>query len=363
LSELKIACLGDTMCGDSFCCPGDGVASSLQRYGVDFLSSDIADYLQEHDLTLCNLESVLSDVGRNDYLLRRVHMRGRPEAAQYLSQWGIDVANVANNHILEQGHEAAVDTVRQLQAAGIKAVGAGKDGRIEPGLQVVEMEQSGQSIAVIGMCLLQEKYTFNGGAGLCEVIEAIKTLSKQGKLVIVSIHWGYEQMNRPSLDQKKIGRGMVQAGAVLIIGHHSHVVQGVEQINGSLIAYSMGNFIYDSFSPGMIWSMILRVRLSGRKIEGWEIRPIENGRDHRPRFAQDQRKNELEQQIRRRCEFLEVELPEKAYAELYNLEYRLLDDWFRRRLRKELLKRFGRVSPIYWPQILWRPIQRRLGWW
>ena len=284
-TAIKIACVGDIMCGDSFYAVGHGVGSSLEKQKEDFLPAEVADFLRSHDLVLGNIECALSDVGRIDRKLRSIHMRGRPECAQYLAQWGITVASVANNHILEHGREAACDTVKQLRKAGMKIVGSGRDGTFQGGVQVAELVLSGQKIALIGTCFRREKYAFNGGTDLAETIETIQALFKENKLVIVSVHWGDEFIDRPSLEQKRIAQEFINAGATLIIGHHPHVVQGIEILNGRLVAYSLGNFIFDSFLEDTKWSVILTVEISGKDVVGWEYVPITRNGEHRTFFA------------------------------------------------------------------------------
>jgi len=161
MSKLKIACIGDVMCGDSFYALGHGVASALDRYGESFLSGEIVDILRGHDLVLCNVECVLSDVGRKENSLRRLHMRGCPQAVEYLAQWGITVAHVANNHILEQGVEAAVDTVGQLRSVGIKTVGAGTNGCFQSGIGTVALTLGDQLVTIVGACFHNGKYAFS----------------------------------------------------------------------------------------------------------------------------------------------------------------------------------------------------------
>jgi len=253
------------MCGDSFYALGHGVSSSLKRLKGEFLRPEIVDFLRSYDMVFGNVECALSDVGRSDLSLRSIQMRGRPECAGYLAEWGVTVANVANNHILEHGYEAACDTVKQLHKAGIKTIGSGRDGTFQEGIQVAQVEHAGQTISLIGICFRQEKYAFNGGADLAATIETIKTLSDDNRLVIVSAHWGDEFIDRPSIEQKRIAQEFINAGATLIIGHHPHVVQGIENLGGRLVAYSLGNFIFDSFLEDTRWSIILSVEITGSR--------------------------------------------------------------------------------------------------
>ena len=351
------------MCGDSFYAIGHGVASSLKRFKDDFLCPEIVELLRSHEVVLGNVECVLSDVDRVDHTLRSIQMRGRPECAGYLADWGVNVAHVANNHILEHGYGAARDTVNQLHNAGIKTVGSGRDENFEAGMQVTEIECPGHSISVIGACFREEKYAFNGGGTLDETIEMIKSLYKDDRVVIVSVHWGNEFIDRPSFEQRRIAHEFVDAGATLIIGHHPHVVQGIEHCDGRLVAYSMGNFIFDSFIEDTRWSIILSITISGRDVIGWKYVPIERNREHSPLFATGDRKKELVSEVNRRCELLKTDMSNPSYQDKYHSDVKSLDDSVRRRLRSELLTGILRINPIFWPQILYRPVQRRMGIW
>ena len=363
MSRLKIACVGDLMCGDSFFALGHGVASTLDKYGRNFLPNGMIDYLSSHDLVLCNSECVLSDVGRKEYSLRSLHMRGRPEAANYLADWGITVANVANNHILEHGYDCAIDTVRQLHNAGIKTVGAGKDGLFRKGVQITEVTLNNQGVSILGICFLKENYAYYGGTNLHEILDVVSSLAAQGKTVIVSAHWGNELMNRPNMQQKKIGRQLIEAGASLVIGHHPHVVQGAEKVGGGFIAYSIGNFIFDSLISDTRWSIILSLTMSGKEIAEWVYIPVEADKEHRPKLVQGKRKTELKREFERRCGLLRLDDTEQEYQAQYASEYKILNAQTQRRFRAAVIQRIWHLRPIYWLQILWRPIQRRLGLW
>ena len=116
--EIKLAFVGDIMCGDSFSLMGKGAATMIDRYGVDFLPAEIVDVFKSHDMVMGNIECVLSDAGRKENSLRKRHMRGRSETAKLLADWGLTVANVANNHILEQIGRGRRSRNRQCDAEG-----------------------------------------------------------------------------------------------------------------------------------------------------------------------------------------------------------------------------------------------------
>jgi len=152
-------------------------------------------------------------------------------------------------------------------------------------------------------------------------------------------------------------------GAKLIIGHHPHVVQGIEIINGGFVAYSLGNFIFDSFLSSTKWSLILSITMSGKEIIQWECIPIEKDNEHCPQIATGDRRNTLEREIKRRCDLLVPEISEDSYKEQYQSDITSRDVNARYKLYFELLKKLLLFNPVYWPQVLWRPIQRRMGMW
>jgi poly-gamma-glutamate synthesis protein (capsule biosynthesis protein) len=360
-NKLKIACIGDVMCGDSFYTLGQGVASALDRFGKKFLQDEIVDVFHNHDLVLCNVECVLSDIDRKENSLRRLHMRGRPQAAEHLAHWGITVAHTANNHILEQGLGAAVDTVQKLQSAGIKTVGAGKNGCFQSGIEAINVALGKQLVTIVGACFHKGKYAFT--SNLNEVLTSIETEANKENLVIVSVHWGDELMDRPSIWQKQAAQEFISAGASLVIGHHPHVVQGIGMVNRGLVAYSLGNFIFDSFLDDCAWSIVLSVTISDKTIVDWEYLPIKKNSDHRPSIATGKYKEDIQKEVERRCKLLNGEFPPQQYTDKYKSEFQTLDAQARRTLRREILRQILDIKPVYWPQILWRPIQRRVGKW
>lgn len=364
---VKLAFVGDVMCGDSFSLMGRGVASMLERYGVDFLPDETTCLLRRHDLVLGNIECVLSDVGRKEHSLRRLHMRGRPQAARWLAQWGFTVGNVANNHILEQGLSAAADTVVHLKEAGLQVIGCGQSEDFQKGpTRFLRMEIQGQVLYLAGICLRQERYAFEGDGTLEGILEEVKQLRSRmpSAIVILSVHWGDELIEVPSLQQRQLADRFEEAGVQMVIGHHPHVVQGVDARREMLVAYSLGNFLFDSFSERTSWSVLLSIEAEGGRICGWKAIPILRGQDFRPIPASEEQKDFYEQEIARRNHLACEAIRDAAeYDSSYRQRVRMLCQESRRNLRRSLMKRFFHFSPVFWPQILLRPIQRRLGVW
>lgn len=363
MRKIKLACVGDIMCGESFYALGQGVRSSLDQYGKDFLSQDIADFIGTHDLAMCNIECVLSDAHRNDMILRNAQLRGEPKAASYVAQWGFNVANLANNHILEHGLDAAKDTACNLTKQGIKVTGAGQNNNFEDNISVLDIPHEQSTVAIIGLCLRDEKYAYNGGAGPDEVIAKIRSLAQQQKTVIITIHWGDELIDRPARWQIELAHKMIEAGATCVIGHHPHVPQGIEILNGCLIAYSLGNFIFNGLHPDTRWSMILSVEIEDRKVTNHRYIPVQADPEHRPNLAGPEIRKKLRREIHRRSELIIEAAIDSTYKDRYMESLKKMTTSAKYRLRKEVIRRMPSIRPVYWPQILMRPIQRRLHIW
>jgi gamma-polyglutamate biosynthesis protein CapA len=312
---------------------------------------------------LCNLECVLSDVGWRRHSLRSLHMRGHPKTAEFLARWGITTAHVANNHILEHGLEAATDTVRRLERVGIRPVGGGRNGDFQGGIVAERIDLgAGGSLAVVAACILNERYAPMADPN--DILHCVRAHAAKGHLVLVSLHWGEEFMDRPSLRQRALAKALLDAGALLVVGHHPHVVQGVSSGDGGLVAYSLGDFIFDGEYEETMWSIILSLQVAAGRVVAWECVPLVKGEDFRPRFATSSRKTQLVAEIARRHELATRDVADpECYCREYEKEAAHLQADSRHALWASIARSFLRYRPIYWPQLAWRPIQRRLGWW
>ena len=361
MSVIKIACVGDVMCGDHYTKPGWGIASNIDEYGVSFLPENIQELFKSHDIVVANIESVLSDNGRDDKKLRTLHMRGRAGTADMISKWGINVAHLANNHILEQGIEAARDTAVNLKNAGVIVIGAGPEKDFKNGVSAVRITSAGQEISLIGFCIHSGKYAFCPGT-IDELIEKVGEEASLNRIVIVSIHWGAELIDRPDLWQLELSDRLSAAGATLVLGHHPHVFQGVDNRISSLTAYSMGNFIFDSELKLTEWTAILSVSIENRSIKEVELIPVKRGNGYRPFIAEGETAETINEKIKNRNNLIGMDIIDRdEFLVNYKREVKELDNLFRRHLHLYMLRNWFRYK---WPfsfQLLLRPISRRLG--
>lgn len=273
---FQLAAVGDVMLGDHPVCFGHGVRTSADRLGLATLLQQVRGVFQTHDMVIGNLECVLSDIGRREQSLASLELRGRPDDALSLVDAGFTALAMANNHILQHGVEAFDSTVQHLIKAGIAPFGLLATDQHGPVPVIVNLR--GVEFSLVANSFRPEQYaTSNDRYAQCDADALCKTINGEvtaGRIVIVSLHWGWEYLQSPSSEQRCIGRALIDAGATLVIGHHPHVVQGVEEYRDGLIAYSLGNFIFDSWITECRKSAILSVQLAGRKVSNWCLVPI-----------------------------------------------------------------------------------------
>jgi poly-gamma-glutamate synthesis protein (capsule biosynthesis protein) len=223
--------------------------------------------IEPADLAFANLECPLSVRGTpypgKDPV---VTFRADPRALAAVPAAGFDLVSLANNHMTDYGPDALADTEAALRAAGVAYCGAGPDaaaarapawfdlpaGRIaflafvEPIWSVVPAG-AGPGVAVLDR------------AAAVAAIAAVRAAGAD--FVAVSLHWGEEHAALPRPGQRSLARALVDAGADAVIGHHPHVVQGVEFYRGAPIVYSLGNFVFDMAAPETYESMVAYLTL------------------------------------------------------------------------------------------------------
>jgi poly-gamma-glutamate synthesis protein (capsule biosynthesis protein) len=245
----------------------------------------VRDHLLPAGLTVGNLECALTDRGAPEP--KAYTFRGSPLAARGLAQAGFDAVSLANNHILDYGEEGLFDTMRALRDAGIAFAGAGRN-RDEAYRHVI-VERQGIRVAVLSFADVPvegtgydvEQWTAGPGTpGMAwidgDMAPAIARARDEADVVIAMLHFGFEGWSEPSERQRAQAREAVAAGATLVIGHHPHVLQPVERYGGGLIAYSLGNFVFDGFEGVANDSAILRITLgTGGVVEDWELVPVQ----------------------------------------------------------------------------------------
>lgn len=270
-----------------------GVALKINKVGqkdYKFPFLKIADYLNQTDLVFGNLESIISDKGSDQG--GKYSFRADPRAADALRYAGFNILSVANNHIFNYGREAMEDSFRRIKAAGMDYVGGGFNK--EEARSAVVKNIKGTKIAFLAYNVLGSKswVAENNKSGIAwpdeETAREIKKAKEENDLVIVSFHFGEEYQTQPSELQKNLARVAVEAGADLILGHHPHVAQPVEQYKNGWIAYSLGNFVFDqNFSQKTMEGLLLEVVIKDKKINEVNQRRIIISKDYQPSLSEE----------------------------------------------------------------------------
>ena len=248
----------------------------------------VSGVLHGADLAYCNLECPISDRGRNLHHL--YSFRADPRALEGLKAAGFTIVSEANNHAYDWGPAALVDTLRRLHAVGIRTTGAGENTLEAHHPTVVDL--GGVRVAFLAYVNIDPQ---NAAAGVdrpgvawldIEQVEAdIRFARNLADLVVVCPHWGVEYAPIPTRQQQELARGMIDAGADLIVGSHPHVVQPLEQYHGHWVAYSLGNFVFDQKDPATHRGLLLKVTVRDRKIAQVTKVPIEINADCQALFA------------------------------------------------------------------------------
>ena len=267
-----------------------GIERRITRYGRSWPFEKVTETLRSADLAFCNLECPLSAGGIK--VNKPICFKADPANVQCLADAGFDVISLANNHGLDCGRLGLIETMHYLEKMGIAYAGAGNT-LAESALPTI-VDVRGVKIAFLAQnALYPEGVWFRPDAANIapldpETIEAeVADAARRADVVVVSLHWGVEYRRQPQPEQVEMARKLIDAGADLILGHHPHVTQPVERYHGGVIAYSLGNFLFDSPFAKCKESMILKCRLSKSGVSDLELIPvrIEYFRPGLPKYA------------------------------------------------------------------------------
>ncbi len=248
--------------GDVILCRG--VGKRIRLHGSAWPLAEAAPTLRPADLAIANLEGPLT---RQPAVRGGIALPSPPEYARALRDGGLTVATLANNHTLDCGPGGLSGTLRTLHALGIAAAGAGAGQR--EAAQPAIVEAHGLRIAVLAFLAdmpgLRRPPATGPTVALATPGTIAKTVAaarKRADIVIVALHAGQEQSPRPDVLQERLALEAASAGADLVIGHHPHRLQGLRVVRGAggrrtLIAYSLGNFLFDTPIEGDRATVIL----------------------------------------------------------------------------------------------------------
>ncbi len=243
-----------------------GVKASVEKnmggdYAALFANTP---YLNTTDITFANLEGSVALGGHNVGSKFSFHMK--PESLGALRESGVDIVSFANNHVGDWAMEAFLESLQHLKANTMLYTGAGEkysDVTNPTIIDVRGMKIGFLATTDVGPNWLKAKENTAGillasDPNLSTIISTAKT---QVDVLVVSFHWG-DEYSPANSRQEKLAHQSIDAGADIIVGHHPHVMQRIEEYNGKLIYYSLGNFIFDQyFSPHTMQGMVATVSI------------------------------------------------------------------------------------------------------
>ena len=228
--SITISAAGDCTLGtDSSFNQSTSLNAYYNSNGADYFLQNVKSIFEADDLTIVNMEGTLTDSdSRQD---KTFAFKGPGDFTQILTSGSVETANLANNHSHDYGDQSYTDTINYMEEAGITTFGYDR---------TAVVDVNGVKVGLVGT------YELADGMG-CEagMIENIKKVESEGaQVVIVSFHWGMEKENYPNDNQKSLAHSAIDNGADLVLGHHPHVLQGIEKYKGKNIVYSLGNFCF-----------------------------------------------------------------------------------------------------------------------
>lgn len=254
--SIQITTVGDCTLGtDESFDYSTSLNAAYEANGKEYFFQNVRSIFQADDLTIANAEGTFttSDT-REDKLFA---FKADPEYALIFSSSSVEAVTLANNHSHDYGEQSFEDTKSALDTAGV--VHFGYD-------ETALMNVKGVKVGLVGIYELKDHME-----RATQLKENIAKVKKEGaQLVIVVFHWGNEKEESPDSNQTQLGRLAIDEGADLVVGHHPHVLQGIEKYKGRYIAYSLGNFCfggnsYPSDMDTMIFQQTFTVDKNGVK--------------------------------------------------------------------------------------------------
>ncbi len=273
--KAVIAFGGDTTQSDVF-----AEATSWRSMGYPF--EDVRDIFRNADISFVNLETCVSDRGESEKK-EGFGFRTPPEYLGVYTEAGIDIVSCANNHTRDYGMDALSDTFKHLTEHGIDYIGAGNNPSEAEKLEIYEKNGIKIGFTAFNMINMDPTwYVTDERAGLNCVdfadseyyLNLISEYDKRCDVLVVSAHWGVEYTNAITEEQEQFAHLLCDNGADIILGHHSHVLQPIESYNGSMIFYSLGNFLFYKMDDTSGMTAIFEIEIDKNGFVSGKLSPV-----------------------------------------------------------------------------------------
>ena len=310
--SFTISAVGDCTFGtdENFAYEGSMPAKYDEVGDFNYFFENVKSVFEEDDLTIVNFEGTLTDsTTRED---KQFAFKADKSYAEILTDGFVEAANLANNHSKDYGEQSYNDTMDALDEAGITNFGYDR---------VAIKKVKGIKVGLVGTYVLAD------GLGVKDSMEKnIQDLKDEGaQVIIASFHWGEEKAEYPNDVQVELAHAAIDAGADLVLGHHPHVLQGIEQYKGKNIVYSLGNFCFGgNMYPSDMDTMIFQqtFTLKGGKLQEdnvtniipCSISSVEDYNNYQPTPA-GEKETEILNKITQRSQGLSNENTEESDSE------------------------------------------------
>lgn len=230
ITEILLSFTGDCILGtDEYFAWDTGLPAYYDLYGPEYFLKNVRSIFEEDDLTIVNMEGTLTE--ETTRVEKQFAFKGDPDYIKILTSSSVEAANVANNHSHDYGEKSFQDTVNILEANGIQTFGYD---------DVAILKVKGIRVGMFGIYELDDHLE-----RIPQVKQDIAKLKEQQTDIIVAVfHWSNELVTVPDENQVTLAHLAIDEGADVVVGHHPHVVQGIEEYKGKMIAYSLGNFCF-----------------------------------------------------------------------------------------------------------------------
>jgi gamma-polyglutamate biosynthesis protein CapA len=267
-----------TMVGDMMF--GRHVEKVSSKYGEEALFQYVKPYLESSDYVTGNFENPVTlqdDYPKAD---KYIHLSTKAQSVTALKNLNFSVLNFANNHAMDFGEQGLIDTLQTFEDHHLDVVGAGRN--LEEAKNKISYQKINDlTVATLGFTDAYVKgfSALENSGGILPAdpelfMPLIAKAKQQANLVVVHMHWGQEYDNEPQIRQKQMAKAIADSGADIIIGHHPHVLSSVEIYNNTLIAYSLGNFVFDQGWSRTRDSTLLQYKLYKSGKAAFEFIPL-----------------------------------------------------------------------------------------
>jgi poly-gamma-glutamate capsule biosynthesis protein CapA/YwtB (metallophosphatase superfamily) len=253
------------------------------RNDPHYLYAEVRELIRGADLAVGTLNATISDYPPRTGCVITFVLVGGSQNADALQEAGFDVMSVATNHIKncgigDCGNRAFFDTLENLRRVGIIPVGAGEN--LEQAMQPVVITIEGVRFGIVSLGMVEPMaFASEDEPGIAvlndeNLVAAIEAARQVADVVIAMPHWGPEDSPYPNEYQLHFAQVAVEAGADLVVGNHTHVVQAIQQINGVDVFYGLGNFVFDqNWDLAHQQGVILLLNFEGSDYMGYELIP------------------------------------------------------------------------------------------